>query len=121
MPAAFPSSAAFDAINQALSSDDKLRKSSVKKVNALVVFKLTNADNKTEHWYLDLKQDGKVGKGTKDGADATLVLKESDFGNLVSGKANAQKLFMGGKLKVQGNPMKVMGIEGVLKAAKAKL
>lgn len=32
----------------------------------------------------------------------TLSLSDDDFGNLVSGKANAQKLFMSGKLKVKG-------------------
>lgn len=32
----------------------------------------------------------------------TLSLSDDDFGKLVSGKANAQKLFMSGKLKVKG-------------------
>jgi putative sterol carrier protein len=32
----------------------------------------------------------------------TLSLSDDDFGKLVSGKANAQKLFMSGKLKIKG-------------------
>jgi putative sterol carrier protein len=50
----------------------------------------------------------------------TLELAESDFANLVSGKANPQRLFMGGKLKVKGDVMKATKIEPVLKKAQAK-
>jgi putative sterol carrier protein len=51
-----------------------------------------------------------VGKGTApEGKKAavTLVLSDADFEKLVQGKANAQKLFMSGKLKVRGDVMKV--------------
>ena len=59
-------------------------------------------------------------------ADVTLTLPDEDFGKLVVGKANAQKMFMGGKLKVKGNVMKATKLEAVLKKAnvgeaKAKL
>lgn len=37
----------------------------------------------------------------------TLVLNDAEFQKLVAGKANAQKLFMSGKLKVKGDVMKV--------------
>jgi putative sterol carrier protein len=33
----------------------------------------------------------------------TLNLTDANFQQLIDGKANAQKLFMGGKLKVKGN------------------
>jgi len=36
----------------------------------------------------------------------TLSLSDDDFGKLVAGKANAQRLFMSGKLKVKGDVMK---------------
>jgi hypothetical protein len=51
-----------------------------------------------------------VGRGVApDGkkANVTLVLNDSEFQKLVEGKANAQKLFMSGKLKVKGDVMKV--------------
>lgn len=49
----------------------------------------------------------------------TLVLSEQDFAGLVAGTANAQRLFMGGKLKIRGNAMKAMKIEPILSKAKA--
>ena len=53
----------------------------------------------------------------------TLILSDADFGKLMSGKANAQKLFMSGKLKIKGDVMKATKMEPVLKKAqdKAKL
>jgi len=48
----------------------------------------------------------------------TLSLSDEDFGKLVDGKANAQRLFMGGKLKVKGDVMKATKLEPVLAAAK---
>ena len=53
----------------------------------------------------------------------TLILNDADFAKLMSGKANAQKLFMSGKLKIKGDMMKATKMEPVLKKAqdKAKL
>ena len=50
----------------------------------------------------------------------TLILADEDFGALVTGKANAQRLFMGGKLKIRGNMMKAMKMEPILKKAQTK-
>ena len=36
-----------------------------------------------------------------------MSVSDENFGKLVSGKANAQQLFMSGKLKIKGNAMKV--------------
>jgi hypothetical protein len=54
----------------------------------------------------------------------SLSLSDEDFGKLVNGKANAQRLFMSGKLKVKGDVMKATKMEPILKKAqsvKAKL
>lgn len=48
----------------------------------------------------------------------TLSVSDKDFGALVAGTANAQRLFMGGKLKVKGNVMKATKIEPILKKAR---
>jgi putative sterol carrier protein len=50
----------------------------------------------------------------------TLQLSDDDFGKLVAGKANAQRLFMGGKLKVKGDVMKATKLDPILKKAQTK-
>lgn len=45
----------------------------------------------------------------------TLQLSDKDFGQLVTGKGNAQMLFMSGKLKIKGNMMKATKVEPILK------
>lgn len=50
----------------------------------------------------------------------TLLLSDNDFSQLVAGKANAQKLFMSGKLKIKGDVMKATKIEPVLKKVQSK-
>ena len=52
-----------------------------------------------------------------------LILSDDQFSKLISGKENAQKLYMSGKLKVKGDVMKATKMEPILKKAqnKAKL
>lgn len=50
----------------------------------------------------------------------TLSLSDTDFGNLVLGKANAQRLFMSGKLKIKGDIMKATKLDPILKKAQTK-
>ncbi|KAL5333969.1 SCP2 sterol-binding domain-containing protein [Aspergillus crustosus] len=119
----FPSSAAFDVINSSLQGDDAERKEAIKTAQTVVGFTLKNKDGKEQSWHLDLKDKGVVGKGAAPAggkADVTLHLSDADFGSLVSGNANAQKLFMGGKLKIKGNIMKATKMEPVLKKAQGK-
>ncbi|KAK9376397.1 SCP2 sterol-binding domain-containing protein [Lipomyces chichibuensis] len=118
----FPSSAAFDLINASL-SDEKERTSAIKKGGAIFAFSLTNTKGESDTWYIDLKSSGTVGKGLgPDGkkADIVLSLSDDDFSKLIEGKANAQKLFMSGKLKVKGDIMKASKAETILKAAQTK-
>lgn len=60
---AFPSSAAFDAINSTLQADAAERKEAINKAKAVVAFNIKNDKGKEESWYLDLKDKGVVGKG----------------------------------------------------------
>lgn len=62
LAAAFPSSAAFDAISEAIATD-KDRKDAVKQGGAIFAFNLKNAEQKEQAWYIDLKETGRVGKG----------------------------------------------------------
>ncbi|KAK5657359.1 hypothetical protein OQA88_3424 [Cercophora sp. LCS_1] len=118
----FPSSAAFDAIAAALSSEAD-KKDAIKQGNAVFAFNLKNAAGETDSWHIDLKNKGEVGKGLGDKPTVTLNLSDADFGSLVAGKANAQRLFMSGKLKIKGDVMKATKLDPILKKAqnKAKL
>jgi hypothetical protein len=49
-----------------------------------------------------------------------LILSDDQFSKLISGKANAQKLYMSGKLKVKGDVMKATKMEPILKKAQSK-
>lgn len=56
-------------------------------------------------WVVDLKNGpGSVSEGPGD-AECTLEISEQDFVEMASGKADAQKLYFGGKLKISGNVM----------------
>ncbi|KAK6462189.1 SCP2 sterol-binding domain-containing protein [Scheffersomyces coipomensis] len=99
-------------------SDDATRKKAISGVKAVIVFTLKNKDGKDQSWALDLKKEGTISKveGTAPKSDVQLILKDADFVKLAEGKANGQKLFMNGKLKVKGNLMKATAIESVFKA-----
>ncbi|KAF2868759.1 oleate-induced peroxisomal protein-like protein POX18 [Massariosphaeria phaeospora] len=120
----FPSSVAFDTIAQSLASNDADRKDAVKKAGAIFAFTLKN-NSKQQSWYIDLKKTGTVGQGDVpeeikgSATPVTLILSDKDFGQLVAGKANAQKLYMGGKLKIKGDVMKATKMEPILKKAQA--
>ncbi|PFH62609.1 hypothetical protein XA68_12861 [Ophiocordyceps unilateralis] len=116
----FPASAAFDVISQTLDSSEQDRKDAIKQANAVFAFTLKNKAGETESWHIDLKETGKVGTGTGDKPTVTLALSDEDFGNLVIGAANAQRLFMSGKLKIKGDIMKATKLDPIMKKAQGK-
>ena len=59
----FPSSAAFDAIHEALNASEADRKDAMKKGGAVFAITLTNKAGEKESWNIDLKETGKVSKG----------------------------------------------------------
>ncbi|KAI1850706.1 hypothetical protein JX265_004417 [Neoarthrinium moseri] len=116
----FPSSAAFDAINSVLTSSEADKKDAIKQGNAIFAFTLKNKAGETESWHIDLKEKGQVGTGLGAKPTVTLSLSDEDFGKLVAGQANAQRLFMSGKLKIKGDVMKATKMEPILKKAQTK-
>ncbi len=145
----FPSSEAFVAIDDALKASEADRKDAIKQANAVFGITLKNAAGETESWHIDLKTEGAVHAGLDavkpngkqesppkpspgppvclclpvcfaDAAQVTLILSDADFGNLVAGKANAQRLFMAGKLKIKGDMMKATKLDVVLKKVQTK-
>ncbi len=61
---------------------------------------------------MDLKNGGgSVSEGSGGKAECTLEIEDSDFQAMTSGKADAQKLYFGGKLKITGNIMASQKLE----------
>ncbi|MFT3773408.1 MAG: SDR family NAD(P)-dependent oxidoreductase [Minicystis sp.] len=109
-PAAAAPAAAAPAPDKLTSADifvaigDYVAKTSdlVSKVGTVFQFHLKDPDSS---YVIDAKNGkGSVTAGTAT-ADVTLTLSDSDFLDMTSGKADPQKLFMGGKLKITGNIM----------------
>ncbi|OTB01428.1 hypothetical protein M426DRAFT_323450 [Hypoxylon sp. CI-4A] len=116
----FPSSAAFDAINEVLTTSEADKKDALKQGNAIFAFTIKNKAGETESWHIDLKEKGTVGTGLGTKPTVTLSLSDEDFGKLVAGQANAQRLFMSGKLKVKGDVMKATKLQPILQKAQTK-
>lgn len=117
----FNASPLFKDLSEGL-KDDKIRQKAIAGVKAVIVLTLKNKEGKEQSWLLDFKKEGAVSKidGAVPKNDVQLSLKDADFVKLASGKANGQKLFMNGKLKVKGNMMKATAIESVFKTLDAK-
>ncbi|MBL8913853.1 MAG: SDR family NAD(P)-dependent oxidoreductase [Archangium sp.] len=84
------------------------------KINMVYQFNLSGPDSA---WILDLKA-GKVSAGKAEKADCTLALTNSDWLDMVSGKADSMKLFQTGKLKITGNVMASQKLEFLKKIEK---
>lgn len=112
----FNASALFEQLHEGL-KDEKNKSKAIAGVKAVIAITLKNKEGKEVSWLLDLKKDGTLVKvdGAPPKNDVQLLLKDVDFVKLANGKANGQKLFMNGKLKVKGNMMKATAIEGVFK------
>lgn len=96
--------------------DEAIKKKAISGVKAAIVITLKNKEGKDQSWLLDLKNEGSIKKvDSVPKSDVQLLLKDADFVKLANGKANGQKLFMNGKLKVKGNMMKATAIESVFK------
>lgn len=112
----FNASSLFQELNDGL-KDEAIKKKAISAVKAVIVITLKNKEGKDQSWALDLKKDGSISKvDSPPKSDVQLLLKDADFVKLASGKANGQKLFMNGKLKVKGNMMKATAIESVFKS-----
>jgi 3-hydroxyacyl-CoA dehydrogenase/3a,7a,12a-trihydroxy-5b-cholest-24-enoyl-CoA hydratase len=88
----------FEAIGSYLDAHPEL----VGKVGNVYAFRLRNPDSA---WTLDLKNaPGGVRAGAEK-ADCTLEMEDADWVAMATGKADPQKLYFGGKLKISGNVM----------------
>ncbi len=100
-PAAAPAKAAsgdvFLGIKAYVSEHPEL----AEKIQKVFQFKLTGPDSL---WTMDLRK-GAVDAGETAPPDVTLELADSDFMDMTSGKADPQKMYFDGRLKVSGDVM----------------
>ncbi|KAJ1674248.1 hypothetical protein EV182_003670 [Spiromyces aspiralis] len=110
---------------QALSADQ--RAAEIKKINAVYMLNVSADDHSTSHvWVIDLKKEGKVTHGASE-TEATkgqpkpgiqLTLADGTFAKLFHGKSDPTAEYMSGKLKIKGNMMLGMKLQGALKRFK---
>lgn len=114
----FQASAYFEYLEECL-KEQMIREIALGTVKAVLVVTIKNKENKQQTWVLDFKDKGSVVKAeseqTPPKGDVQLILKDADFMRLADGKANGQKLFMAGRLKVKGNLLKAVSIESLFK------
>lgn len=65
----FPSSAFFETMNGALQSSEADKKQAMDMGKGIYAFTLKNAAGETDSWHIDLKNEGKVGKGVGEKPD----------------------------------------------------
>tara|TARA_R110002073_G_scaffold177151_3_gene335001 strand:+ start:35886 stop:38915 length:3030 start_codon:yes stop_codon:yes gene_type:complete len=89
----------FTAIGRFIEADPNV----AGQIQTVFQFVLTGPDSV---YTVDLKNGaGSVGVGETEKPECTLELSDADFMDMCTGKADAQKLYFGGKLKISGNVM----------------
>lgn len=64
-------------MNSALQSSEADKKQAMDMGKGIYAFTLKNAAGETDSWHIDLKNEGKVAKGTGDKPDGTFALKKN--------------------------------------------
>lgn len=104
------------AITEALGSSDDFKKAATGQ-QAKLQQVVTDAPGGEVKYYLDIS-DGSatVALGELDGAEATITQNYDTGKAIAQRELNAQNAFMQGKLKIAGNMMKIMQLQGVISA-----
>ncbi|KAJ3415362.1 hypothetical protein HDV05_005099 [Chytridiales sp. JEL 0842] len=120
----FAAAAIFKTLEQGVASlPEKDRKALLNKTKAVFEFTLKNDAGETQTWFVDLKNgsgSAGVGNAPSGKADMNVAIADKDFVELASGRLNAQKAFMSGKIKIKGNMGLATKLEGILKLATPK-
>ena len=88
---------------------DSKKADMLKKVNSIFILEIDGTK-----FVLDFKK-GDIKKHANETGDVTILLKENDLMDIVTGKISSQNAFMKGKLKVKGNMMTAMKLDTALK------
>jgi len=101
----------FNALDEFVKLDEKIAKST----QTVFQFSLSSAlDAAQSHWVLDLKNGtGSCYVGTDDSNDVTLELSEDNLVAMLTGQADAQKLYFAGDMVIGGNVMASNKLEAI--------
>ncbi|KAJ1920733.1 hypothetical protein H4219_001132 [Mycoemilia scoparia] len=120
----------FQSIASTLSTfSEAQRAAQIKKAKAVYLFNIQSKKGspKTHIWVLDLKKSGAVSHGNTEGEalngqpkpDISITLADETFVKLFEGKSNPTTEFMSGGIKIKGNMMLGMKLDGILKEFKS--
>nr|CCA17316.1 conserved hypothetical protein [Albugo laibachii Nc14] len=87
-----------------------------RKIKGTFLFKITSGQS----WFLDLKSDKPSLRQADEKADVTITVSDDDFVSLATGKLNAQKAYMLGKIKVKGSVLLASKISTVFNAVQGR-
>ncbi|HEV3474363.1 MAG TPA: SCP2 sterol-binding domain-containing protein [Actinomycetota bacterium] len=77
---------------------------------------VTTADGEVKYWFALQDGQAQVELGETTDPEATLTADYDTAVALTKGELNATSAYMSGKLKIQGDMMKLMGLQGVFNA-----
>lgn len=72
-------------------------------------------------WTFDMKDKGTISDSDDSPADVTFQMTEDVFVSIVKGEIQSTAAFMSGKMKIKGNLMEAMKLEGLFKKMRTKL
>ncbi|KEI40385.1 uncharacterized protein L969DRAFT_47620 [Mixia osmundae IAM 14324] len=111
------------------------KKRLVRQIGTCYQFVITDKQGKEVRWFADMKasfcrlldhyclqKKGHVGKGKPPvKADVTIFTSDQDLVDLATGKANPQKLFNAGRIKIKGNIDSALKVERILSQERSKV
>jgi 3-hydroxyacyl-CoA dehydrogenase/3a,7a,12a-trihydroxy-5b-cholest-24-enoyl-CoA hydratase len=98
----FKASAIFQQLAKRLQAEGSAL---VSKIGGIYEFEIMDGPNGAKQsWTLDLKNgNGSISVGKPQNAGVTIMMKDSDFVQMMTGKLNSQEAFLQGKLRIRGD------------------
>ena len=100
-------------VKQALQGNDQI-KSAAGSMTAKIQQVITGSDGETRYWFTMENGQVDLGMGDIDNPDATITQDYDTAAALSKGELTGTAAYMSGKLKVSGDLMKLMQLQGVL-------